>query len=103
MMVFAWALAAVCSLGCGKSAPTETDPSKTPWLDPQAKLNALKQSDRRLRGLAAYQLGEMGAKAVDALPELERLAKEDPDQTVRERAKASVDKIRAATGTSARP
>lgn len=101
MTMFAWVLAGVCSLGCGRSAPTETDPSKTPWLDPQAKMKALKQSDRRVRGLAASQLGEMGAKAVDALPELERLAKDDPDPDVRERAKKSVDKIRAATGAGA--
>jgi HEAT repeat protein len=77
----------------------ETDPSKTPWLDPQAKIKALKQSDQRVRGLAASQLGEMGADAVDALPELERLAKDDPAPDVRERAKESIDKIRAATGT----
>ena len=80
----------------------ETDPSKTPWLDPQAKIKALKKSDQRVRGLAAAQLGEMGAKAADALPELERLAKDDPEPNVRERAKVSIDKIRAATGTRPR-
>jgi hypothetical protein len=100
MSVFAGVLAAVCCLGCGHSAPLETDPSKTPWLDPQAKINALKQSDQRLRGLAAAQLGEMGAKAAYALPELERVAKEDPEPKVRERANKAIDKIRAATGAS---
>jgi HEAT repeat protein len=78
----------------------ETDLSKTPWLDPQAKIKALRQSDQRVRGLAATQLGELGAQAVDALPELERLAKEDPDLNVRARAKESVAKIRAATGAN---
>jgi HEAT repeat protein len=80
----------------------EIDPSKTPWLDPQAKIKALKQSDQRVRDLAAAQLGEMGARAADALPELERLANDDPEPNVRERAKEAIDKIQAATGTSTR-
>jgi hypothetical protein len=99
LTAFAWILA-VCCPGCGrKSTPLETDPSKTPWLDPQAKIKALKQSDQRIRGLAAAQLGEMGAKAADALPELERLANNDPEPKVRQRAKEAIEKIRAATGT----
>lgn len=91
-------LAQLPLLGCGRpSAPLETDLSKTPWLDPQMQVKSLQESDPRVRGLAAQNLGNLGAKAVSALPDLERIAENDPDQKVRERARSAVDKIKAAS------
>jgi hypothetical protein len=85
-------------VGCGKSPPPVTDPAKAPWLlDPNSQIKLLKESQHRVRGIAAYNLGNMGAKAIDALPELERLAKNDPEPIVRARAKEAIDKIRSAT------
>jgi hypothetical protein len=86
---------AVC--GCKKPAPPP-DLSKAPWLDPKVQLESLKSDDFRIRGVAAYNLGNIGANAADALPELERLAKDDANEKVRQRAQEAVDKIRAATG-----
>jgi HEAT repeat protein len=63
-------------------------------------MEALKNQDFRIRGLAAFHLGNLGAKATDALPELERLAKDDPNSKVRDNAQMAIQKIRAATGTS---
>jgi hypothetical protein len=42
----------------------------------------------------------MGAKAVDAIPELEKLAKDDASPKVRENARLAIEKIRAAAGGS---
>ena len=92
-------LTAFCVLGCEKKYPPVTDPAKAPWLlDPQSQINGLKNEDFRIRGLSAFNLGNMGAKAGDALPELERLAKDDPEPKVRARASEAAEKIRAATG-----
>jgi HEAT repeat protein len=96
----AFLLAAGCIAGCAKSEPVPADLSKTPWLDPRAQINSLKQSDPRIRSGAARNLGEMGPKAVDALPELDRLAREDPAENVRKRAREAVEKIRAVTNIS---
>lgn len=90
-------LASLCLAGCAKSEPLPANLSKTPWLDPQAQISSLKQGDARIRSGAARNLGEMGAKAADALPELDRLAREDPEEKVRKRAQEAVEKIRAAT------
>jgi len=90
-------LLTMCLVGCGKSKPAAVDISQTPWLDPQVQISSLKEKDRRIRSMAARNLGNIGAKAALALPELERLAREDPDTKVRERAKDAIDKIRAAS------
>jgi len=88
-------------VGCGESPPPVTDPAKAPWLlDPDSQIKLLKESQERVRGLAAFNLGNMGAKAVDAIPELERLAKNDPEPIVRNRAKEAIEKIRAAASAS---
>lgn len=86
--------------GCGESAPPPTDLSEAPWLNPQAQIEGLKSSDYRVRGLSAFHLGNLGAAAVTAVPELERLAKHDANEKVRENAADALEKIRAATGTS---
>jgi hypothetical protein len=84
--------------GCEKTPPPSTDPEKAPWLFPEKQIENLKNTDKVVRSLAAHHLGNMGAKAEAAIPELERLAKEDPDPKVRENAAAALEKIRKATG-----
>ena len=86
--------------GCKNEAPATIDPAKAPWLDPKAQTDGLKSQDFRIRGLSAFHLGNMGAKAVDALPQLEKLAQDDPNPKVRENAHEAIEKIRAALGTS---
>ena len=89
--------------GCGQESSPPTDPAKAPWLlDPQSQVDSLKDPDFRIRGIAAFNLGNMGALAADAVPDLETIAKDDPDPKVRERASEAVKKIRAATGKASR-
>lgn len=83
--------------GCERRPPPVTDPAKAPWLlDPNSQIEGLKSGDFRIRGLSAFNLGNMGAKASEAIPILEKLAKEDPHPKVREEARMAVDKIRSA-------
>jgi hypothetical protein len=87
--------------GCNNSPPPPTDPAKAPWLlDPQSQMEGLNNNDVRIRGISAFNLGNMGAKAVDALPQLEKLAKDDANPKVRENARLAVEKIRAAAGST---
>jgi HEAT repeat protein len=86
--------------GCGEAPTPPIDPAKSPWLNPASQIDGLKNSDFRIRGLSAFNLGNLGAKTGDAIPELERLAKEDPNQKVRENAAEALAKIRAAAGNS---
>jgi hypothetical protein len=86
--------------GCDKGPPSAVDPAKTPWLDPKSQIEGLENSDFRIRGLSAFNLGNMGARAAEAIPELERLAKNDPHQKVRENAAEALAKIRAVAGES---
>jgi hypothetical protein len=88
---------AAIAVGCGK-APPAADPSKAPWLDPKTQIESLKDEDFRVRGIAAFNLGNLGAKAAHAIPELERLAQNDPIPKVRENAAAALEKLRAASG-----
>jgi hypothetical protein len=81
---------------CEKAPPTPTDLSKTPWLDPKVQMEGLKNTDFRIRGLAAHHLGNMGARAADAVPALERIARDDPGAEVRANATKAVKKIRSA-------
>ncbi len=91
-------LAASVLFGCDNGPPQVIDPNKTPWLDPQTQIESLKDPNFKIRGLAAFNLGNMGERAVGAVPELERLAKNDPNPKVRENATAALEKIRAASG-----
>jgi len=87
--------------GCEKAAPPVTDPAKAPWLlDPELQIEGLKNEDFRIRGLSAFNLGNMGALAADAVRDLEMLANDDPNPNVRENAREAIDKIRAATDKS---
>ena len=90
-------LTVVVSFGCNKTPPPVTDPAMAPWLDPKAQLKGLKDGEYRIRGLSAFHLGNMGAKSAAALPELERIARDDPNEKVRQLAKDAVAKIRAAS------
>jgi len=87
------------SVGCDKT-PKAAEPTleTTPWLFPGPNIEQLAASDFMARAVAARSLGRMGAKAEAAIPELERLIKEDKNSTVREIAAESLEKIRAATG-----
>ena len=85
--------------GCEQAPPPPTDPAKAPWLlDPQSQIDSLKNEDERIRGIAAFNLGNMGALAAEAVDDLEKLAKDDPNPKVRERAGEAIEKIKAATG-----
>jgi hypothetical protein len=84
--------------GCGEATPRSIDLSKTPWLDPKVQMQGLKNEDFRIRGLSAFNLGNMGEKAAGAILELEQLAKADPNAKVRQNAAEAANKIRAATG-----
>jgi hypothetical protein len=42
----------------------------------------------------------MGATAIDAVPQLEKLAQGDPQPKVRENAREALERIRAAAGSS---
>jgi HEAT repeat protein len=61
-------------------------------------MQGLKNEDFRIRGLSAFNLGNMGEKAAGAILELEQLAKADPNAKVRQNAAEAANKIRAATG-----
>jgi hypothetical protein len=91
-------LAASVFAGCGDAPPQVIDPNKTPWLDPKTQIESLKDPNFKIRGLAAFNLGNLGEKATDAIPELERLAQNDPNPKVRENAAEALEKIRAASG-----
>ena len=91
-------LIAISAISGCKKAPPPPDPAKAPWLDPKAQIEALKNGDFRIRGMAAYNLGNLGAQAADALPELEQLAKDDPNPKVRENARVAAEKVQSATG-----
>lgn len=84
--------------GCENAPPPVTDLAKTPWLDPKVQMEGLKNQDFRIRGLSAFNLGNMGATAADAIPELEKLAKDDTNPKVRHNAAEALEKIQAATG-----
>jgi hypothetical protein len=84
--------------GCGEATPKSIDLSKTPWLDPKVQMQGLKNEDFRIRGLSAFNLGNMGAKGADAIAELDKLAAADPNPKVRQNAAEALEKIRAATG-----
>jgi hypothetical protein len=82
--------------GCDKGPPPATDLSKAPWLDAKVQREGLTSSDKRLRGLSAVNLGNIGAPAADAVDDLEKLAQSDPDPKVRELSQEALAKIRAA-------
>jgi hypothetical protein len=84
--------------GCGKAPPPVTDPAKAPWLlDANMQMNGLKNRDFRIRGLSAFNLGNMGSRAAEAIPLLEKLAKDDPNPKVREKAREALEKIQPAS------
>jgi HEAT repeats len=91
-------LTASVFVGCENAPPPVIDPTKTPWLDPKTQIESLKDPNFKVRGLAAFNLGNMEERAAGAIPELERLAKNDPNAKVRENAAAALKKIRAAAG-----
>jgi len=87
---------AVVSVGCGdKTVQTvEPSPEKTPWLYPDKQIEMLSISDFKIKARAAINLGNMGAKAESAIPELEKLL-EDENEKIQKIAQEAIDKIRA--------
>jgi hypothetical protein len=97
------ALIGATILSCEKAPPPVTDPANAPWLlDPNSQIEGLKNSDFRIRGLSAFNLGNMGAKAVDAIGPLEEIARNDPNPKVRKNAQEAIDKIRSASDKSSK-
>ncbi|RIK76096.1 MAG: hypothetical protein DCC67_14375 [Planctomycetota bacterium] len=95
-------LAAAVCVGCQRQSPVgSTDPAKAPWFDPKVQIEGLSDADMRLRAASAINLGNMGAKASEALPMLEKLAASDPEPKVREKAREAAEKVRAAMGGAA--
>jgi hypothetical protein len=83
--------------GCEQETTPPVDPAKAPWLyDPQSQIEGLASRDMRLRAISAYNLGNMGALAAEAAPQLEKLAQDDPEPKVRDQARQALEKIRAA-------
>jgi hypothetical protein len=84
--------------GCEPSVPPASESASAPWRhDAPSQIDGLQNSDYRIRGLAAFNLGNMGADAGEAVPLLEKLAQSDPHPKVRENAQRAIDKIRAAS------
>ena len=83
--------------GCDDAATPPADLTKTPWLDPKVQIESLNSGEYRIRGLAAHHLGNIGAPAAEAIPALEKVARDDPEPKVRENAVKALEKIRAAT------
>jgi hypothetical protein len=84
-------------IGCEKAPAPPADLAKTPWLDPKVQTEGLNSKDFKIRGLAAHHLGSIGAPAADAIPALEKVARDDPEAKVRENALKAIERIRAAT------
>lgn len=87
------------AVGCSKPPAPPTDLTKAPWLDPKVQIEGLSSGDMKIRGLSAHNLGNIGLAAADAVPALEKLAANDPEQKVRELSKQAVEKIRAASAS----
>jgi HEAT repeat protein len=90
-------LMAASSAGCRRTPTPTIDPAKMPWIDPKVQIEGLTNRDVRIRGISAFNLGNIGAKAVAALPALEKLAKDDPNPKVRENSQEAIKKIRSAS------
>ena len=101
-LCLALAIAAAAVVGCDTAPPPVTDLSKTPWLDPKVQAKGLSDGDKRIRGLSAFNLGNIGAPAADAIPALQKLAQDDPDAKVRELSKQALERIRANVGSAER-
>lgn len=95
----ALAILGAAVLGCDSGPPPAADLSKTPWLDPAVQTEGLSHADKRIRGLSALNLGNIGAAAAGAIPQLERLAEQDSDAKVRDLAQQAIEKIRAAVAS----
>jgi HEAT repeat protein len=83
------------ALGCAQeTAPA--DLSQTPWLDPKVQVEGLKSKEVRIRAASVINLGNIGADAAAAIPELEKVADADPEPKIRAKAVEALEKIKAA-------
>ena len=85
--------------GCGDRTTATPTPEKTPWLFPDKQIELLKSSDDRAKTLAARNLGNIGAGAVAAIPELEKLSNAK-NPKLRKSVHEALEKIRAAAAES---
>ncbi|HEV8543432.1 MAG TPA: HEAT repeat domain-containing protein [Verrucomicrobiae bacterium] len=69
--------------------PTPTSLATIPTL-----LTELDDPSPLVRESAAVELGELGVDAFDALPDLKRLARDDPDEEVRRASKTALFNVR---------
>jgi HEAT repeat protein len=83
-------------LGCSGESPAPADLSQTPWLDPKVQVEGLKSKEVRIRAASVINLGNIGADAAAAIPELEKVAASDPEPKVRAKAAEALEKINAA-------
>lgn len=82
------------SLGCGGEDSINPAAAKdVPRLIAELKVQKT-NNDWNRRNLAASRLGRMGAMAGSAVDELSRVAREDPNPTVRKTASEALVKIR---------
>lgn len=87
-------LSSISGCGRGGSPPGAPSPAtNVPALLEELKVLKGSESVGR-RNLAANRLGRLGAKASDAIDELEDVANSDPNPDVRETAKLALAKIR---------
>jgi len=91
-------LVVLVTTGCGEKLQTvEPTPEQAPWLVPEKQIQLLKASDSTARALAARNLGNMGARAESAIPELKKLL-EDENPKVRTLVEEALEKITAEVG-----
>jgi len=92
------ATAIVFCVSCGPSAEEQaTEQIQKVIADPEKIMLVIGHANPAVRLTQADRLGNLGQAAIDAgaIPKLEEMAKDDPDERVREAAKAALEKLNA--------
>jgi len=95
------AVSMMTMVGCGGGAEEESTGSDSIKISDKSAINipqcirGLSAGDKKARAFSAFMLGEAGAAAADALPQLEKLAN-GPEGIDQERAAEAVEKIKNA-------
>ncbi len=94
--IFLGLLLLFSAVGCGEPAVPTVEPTAetTPWLFPEPQIKLLTEKDFRVRGLAAKNLGRMGAKAEVAIPALEKLLENEKEPNIRAVVEEALQQIR---------
>jgi len=87
---------AICMtfVGCGPQKASEEQVERQEWSDPQKQIELLGSNLPQVRILAVTNLGNAGKAAEDAIPALEKIAENDPEERVRTAAQEALGKIR---------